>query len=170
MTNSKFFIFLLFALSFVGASACTNSSSAPPPTEYAQVCSAANNGKDVAVQGFLAVSDKVPCMNMLRPKRDCAFKFLDKVNVTGNEIIVYLQEGGGNNEADTPEAGKSAFDSKPTSVFTRDQIKFRLFDGTLITPQADVATPVTVMGKVSLTDGSGAEKICSIMANRIEKR
>lgn len=127
----------------------------------------ANKDKEVTVQGFLNVSDKVPCMNMLNPKRDCAFKFMDSVNVRGKEIIAYLQEGAGKNETETPEAGQSAFQSKPTSVFTRDQVKIRLNDGTVVTPQVDIATPVTLTGKVRTTDG---DNLCTISGTKIEKR
>jgi hypothetical protein len=120
------------------------------------------------VQGFLQAADKVPCMKMLNPERDCAFKFMDKVNVVGKEILVYLPEGADKNQAETPDAGKSNL--KPTSVFTRDEVKFRLDNGSVITPQADIATPVTATGKVRITDGNGGEKICSIRVIKIEKR
>lgn len=155
----------VIAVLIIFAANCSKTSTAVV-TEYAQVCTTVNKDKDVTVQGFLQVTDKVPCMNMLNPKRDCAFKFADKINVVGKEIIVYLQEGAGGNETETPEAGKSAFQSKPTSVFTRDQVKIKLDDGTIITPQADIATPVTVTGKVGITDSN----ICTINAAKIEKR
>lgn len=135
--------------------------------EYGQVCTVANNNKTVSVDGFLNVADKVPCMNMLNPKRDCAFKLMDKVNITGNEIIVYLQEGNGNNQVDTPDSGKEKLSLKPTQVFTRDEVKFRLNDGTLITPQADIATLVTATGKVNFNE---SDKLCSIMLTKVEKR
>jgi len=170
MKRNKYAVLIIIMLSFFAGS-CTKTTNLTenslPLIDYTQVCIAANKDKEVKVQGFLGVSDKVPCMNMLNPKRDCAFKFLKEVNIAGNEIIVYLQEGTGKSEAESPEAGKSAFESKPSSVFTRDQIKFRLDDGTLITPQPDVATPVTITGKVGLTED---EKICSITATKVEKR
>ncbi len=156
-------ILSIFALS------CTKSVSSPT-VEYAEACVEANKDKHVTVPGFLNVTDKVPCMKMLNPKRDCGFKFMDKVNVTGKEIIVYLPEGTEKNQAETPDVGKSSSELKPSTVFTRDQVKFRLDDGTVIVPQADIATPVMVTGKVSLTDQSSDEKICSIMASKIEKR
>lgn len=162
---NKFSVLALVTLLFFAAN-CSKTQTATV-TDYAQVCTVANKDKDVTVEGFLQVADKVPCMNMLNPKRDCAFKFADKINVVGKEIIVYLQEGAGSNETETPEAGKSAFQSKPTSVFTREQVKIRLDDGSLITPQADIATPVTVTGKVRTTDG---DNICTISAAKIEKR
>ena len=162
----KLLFLLLLSAFFVS---CTkNNISSAPLIEYGEVCSDANNEKEVSVQGFLQVAEKVPCMKMLYPKRDCAFKFLDKVNVVGKEILVYLPEGAEKNHAETPETGKSNL--KPTSVFTRNEVKFRLDDGNLITPQADIATPVTVTGKVNLTDGNGSEKICSIRTTKIEKR
>lgn len=154
----------IFALS------CTKPASSPT-VEYGQVCTEANKDKQVTVAGFLNVTDKVPCMKMFNPKRDCGFKFMDKVNITGKEIIVYLQEGTEKNEAETPDAGKSSSEVKPSMVFTREQVKFRLDDGTVVVPQADIATPVMVTGKVDLINQSGSdEKICSIMATRIEKR
>jgi hypothetical protein len=48
-------------------------------------------------------------------------------------------------------------------------VKFRLDDGSVIVPQTGVATPVTVTGKVSSAE-SGGEKLCAIMATRVEKR
>lgn len=162
----KLIFLLLFSAFFV--SCAKNNTSSAPVIEHGEVCSDANEDKEVSVHGFLKVADKVPCLKMLNPKRDCGFKFLDKVNIVGKEIIVYLPEGAGENQAETPDAGKS--DVKPTSVFTRDEIKFRLDDGSLITPQADIATPVTVTGKVNLIDASGGEKICSIKATKIEKQ
>lgn len=158
----------LLAFSIFAAS-CGKTNNAPT-IEYAQVCTAANKDKEVTVQGFLNVTDKVPCMKMLNVKRDCAFKFMDKVNITGSEIIVYLAEGTDKNQAETPDAAKASGDVKPSTVFTRDDVKFRLADGSVITPQKDVATPVTVTGNVNITDGSGGDKICSIMASRVEKR
>lgn len=166
----KKLLFLLLLSAFFVSCAKNNitTSSSAPVVKYGEVCNDENNEKDVSVQGFLNVADKVPCMKILNPKRDCAFKLLDKVNIVGKEILVYLPEGAEKNHAETPETGKS--NVKPTSVFTRDEVKFRLDDGNLITPQADIATPVTVTGKVNLTDGSVGEKICSIMATKIEKR
>lgn len=163
----KKLLFLLIISAFFVSCAKNNISSAPV-VEYGEVCKDVNVEKEISVQGFLNVADKVPCLKMLNPKRDCAFKFMDKVNVVGKEIIVYLPEGTEKNQAETPDAGKANL--KPTSVFTRDEVKFRLDDGNLITPQADIATPVAVTGKVNLTDGSGGEKICSIRATKIEKR
>lgn len=162
----KLLFLLIFSAFFL--SCAKNDISSAPVTEYGEVCKDANNEKEVSVQGFLQVADKVPCMKMLDPKRECAFKFMDKVNVVGKEILVYLPEGAEKNQAETPDAGKS--NVKPTSVFTRDEVKFRLDDESVITPQTDIATPVTVTGKVNLTDGSGGEKICSIRTTRIEKR
>lgn len=160
--SSAVLILTIFAIS------CGKSASAPT-IEYAQVCTPANKDKDVTVQGFLNVTDKVPCVKMLNIKRDCAFKFMDKVNIAGTEIMVYLAEGTDKNQAETPDAAKSSTEVRPSMVFTRDDVKFRLDDGSLIVPQKDVATPVTVTGKVNLSDGSG-DKLCSIMATRIEKR
>lgn len=135
--------------------------------DYGQVCTVANDTKNVSVDGFLNVADKVPCMNMLQSKRDCGVKFMDEVNITGKEIIVYLQEGKGNNEMESPEAGKDKLSLKPSQVFTRDEVKFRLNDGTLITPQPNIATPVTATGKVRFNE---SDKLCSIMLTKIEKR
>jgi hypothetical protein len=98
-------------------------------------------------------------------KRDCGFKFLDKMNVVGEEIHVYLREGKGNNQAETPEAGQENL--KPSVGFESSQVKFRLNDGTVVSEQKDVATPVTVTGKVSLSEDG---KLCSIMADKVEKR
>lgn len=162
---NKFLVLSLVALSIFAVNCSKNGTAVI--TEYGQVCTAANKDKEVTVQGFLQVADKVPCLNMLNPKRDCAFKFADKINIVGKEIIVYLQEGAGSNETETPEAGKSAFQSKPTSVFTRDQVKIRLDDGSIITPQADIATPVTVTGKVHISDSGD---LCTISAAKVEKR
>ncbi|HRH45392.1 MAG TPA: hypothetical protein PKY82_27380 [Pyrinomonadaceae bacterium] len=134
-------------------------------TDYAQVCTDANKDKEVAVKGFLQVAEKVPCLKILNPKRDCSFKFLDKVNVVGNELIVSLPEGNGKNEVETPEFSNPP---KPTSIFTRDQVKIHLNDGTIITPQADIATPAIVTGKVYLRDEAGQKK-CSIDAIKVEK-
>ena len=166
MKRNQYFVLALLMLSVFAAS-CAKTSSAPP-VEYAQVCAAAHNDKEVAVPGFLNVTDKVPCLKMLNPKRDCGFKFMDKINITGSEIIVYLPEGTDKNQAETPDARKSSAELKPTSVFTRDEVKFRLADGSLIVPQKDVATPVTVTGKVNFP--GDPDKLCSIMATRIEKR
>jgi len=163
----KKLVFLLIFSAFFVSCAKNNISSAPV-IEYGEVCNDANNEKEVSVQGFLNVAEKVPCMNMFSSKRQCAFKFLDKVNIVGKEIFVYLPEGAEKNHAETPDTGKSNL--KPTSVFTRDEVKFRLNDGNVITPQVDIATPVTVTGKVTLTDGGGGEKICSIMTTKIEKQ
>lgn len=170
MNINKFLILAIVV--FAALSFSCSKTETLTPTEYAQACKETNKDKEIAVQGFIQAADKVPCMNMLNPKRDCAFKFLDKANVSGSEIIAYLPEGADKNHAETPEAGKSAFESKPSSVFTRDQIKIRLNDGTLIVPQADVATPVIIAGKITLTDKdtTGGEKICSIMATKIEKK
>ncbi|HVE55470.1 MAG TPA: hypothetical protein VNB22_01490 [Pyrinomonadaceae bacterium] len=168
MKINKFAIlmFVLFALFFVS---CTKSSlKSAPSVEYAQVCTPANKDKEVTVQGFLNVTDKVPCVKILNIKRDCAFKFMDKVNVAGTEIMVYLPEGTDKNQAETPDAQKGYGETKPSAVFTRDEVKFRLDDGSLIVPQKDIATPVTVTGKVSLSDGG--DKLCAIMAARVEKR
>jgi len=134
-------------------------------TEYGQVCTEVNKDKEVAVKGFLQVSDKVPCLKILNPKRDCSFKFLDKINVVGNELIVSLPEGNGKNEVETPEFSNPP---KPTTIFTRDQVKIHLNDGTIITPQADIATPVMVTGKVYIRDEAG-KKNCSIDATKVEK-
>jgi hypothetical protein len=159
---------LIFAVLTVFAASCAKTNSAPT-VEYTQVCSNANKDKEVTVQGFLNVTDKVPCVKMLSLKRDCGFKFMDKVNITGSEIILYLAEGTDKNQAETPDAAKSSSELKPSAVFTRDEVKFRLDDGSLIVPQANIATPVTVTGKVNFTD-NGADKLCSIMATRVEKR
>jgi len=169
MKRNKYLALFLLTFSIFAASCAKSSSS--PTVEYAQVCTEANKDKEVTVEGFLNVTDRVPCLKMLNPKRDCGFKFMDKVNISGNEIILYLQEGTGKNQAETPDAEKSGYDVKPSTVFSRDEVKFRLDDGTVIVPQADIATPVTVTGKVNLTDKSaGDEKICSINATRVEKR
>jgi hypothetical protein len=167
MRTGKYLFLALFMLA-VFAVSCTKSNPAPA-VDYAQVCTTANKDKEVAVAGFLNVTDKVPCLKMLNPKRDCAFKFMDKVNITGREIIVYLPEGAEKNQAETPDAQKSSSELKPTTVFTRDEVKFRLDDGSLIVPQKDIATPVTVTGKVSFSE-SETEKLCSIMASSIAKR
>lgn len=149
------------------ALSCGKSSSAPT-VEYAQVCTPANKDKEVTVQGFLNVADKVPCVKRLSLKRDCGFRFMDKVNVSGSEIIVFLAEGTDKNQAETPEAQKSYGEVKPSIVFAREEVKIRLDDSSVISPQKDVATPVTVTGKVYLSDSD--EKLCSIMASGIEKR
>lgn len=135
--------------------------------EYSQVCNVANNEKNVKVDGFINVADKVPCMNMLQPKRDCAVKFMDQVNITGKEIIAYFPEGKGNNEMETPEAGKEKLSLKPSQVFTRDEVKFRLNDGTLITPQPEIAIPVVATGKVRFNE---SEKLCNLTLTKVEKR
>jgi hypothetical protein len=168
--REKYRVLIALLLSF-SASSCTKSDANLPVVEYAQVCVEANKGKEVKVSGFLNVTDKVPCFKIFEPKRNCGFKFMDQVNVTGKEIIVYLSEGAGKNQAETPDAAKSVDALKPSSVFTRDEVKFRLDDGTLVVPQADIATPVFVTGKVDLTDQSGSGGgICSIKASKIEKR
>lgn len=155
---------LLFSLAAVS---CTKTASAPT-VEYADVCTPANRDKEVTVAGFLHVADKVPCVKMLNIKRDCAFKFMDKINISGGEIMIYLPEGADKNQAETPDAQKGYGEARPSSVFARDEVKFRLNDGSVITPQKDVATPITATGKVSLSDGG--DKLCAIMATRIEKR
>jgi len=167
MITNKYLAVTFLMLAICVAS-CGKSASAPM-VEYAQVCTPANKDKDVTVQGFLNVTDKVPCMKILNIKRDCAFKFMDKVNVAGTEIMVYLSEGTDKNQAETPDALKSSTEVRPSTVFTRGDVKFRLDDGSVITPQKDVATPVTVTGKVNYSD-SEADKLCSIMATKIEKR
>jgi hypothetical protein len=168
MKINKYPVLIFVAVAIFGAFSCTKSPFAPT-IEYSQVCAEANKDKEVTVQGFLNVTDKVPCVKMLNIKRDCGFKFMDKVNITGNEIILYLAEGTDKNQAETPDAAKGYGEVKPSAVFTRDEVKFRLDDGNVVVPQKDVATPVTVTGKVNLFDGSG-DKLCSIMATRIEKR
>ena len=165
VTKCRSLAILLLA---VFAVSCSKSPSAPT-VEYAQVCTPANSDKEVTVQGFLNVTDKVPCVKMLNIKRDCAFKFMDKVNITGSEIMVYLAEGTEKNQAETPDAGKGYGEVKPSAVFTREEVKFRLDDGSVVVPQKDVATPVVVTGKVNLSE-NGSEKLCSIMASRVEKR
>ena len=164
MKINKCLVLLLLTIS-VFAGSCSKTSSAPV-VEYTEVCTPANKDKEVTVRGFLNVADKVPCVKILNIKRDCAFKFMDKVNITGSEIMIYLPEGTEKNQAETPDAQKS--EVRPTSVFTRDEVKFRLDDGSVITPQKDIATPVTVTGKVSLSESDN--KLCSIMASRVEKR
>lgn len=169
MRINKYRALTILMLAVFAAASCGRSASAPA-IEYAQVCTPQNADKEVAVQGFLNVTDKVPCVKMLNIKRDCAFKFMDKVNITGTEIMVYLAEGTDRNQAETPDAQKSSSEVRPSIVFAREEVRFRLDDATLVVPQKDVATPVTVTGKVNLSDGSGGDKICSIMASRIEKR
>ena len=159
----KKYILILLAL-IVIANACAKSNPVNA-VEYAQACSEANKDKEITVKGFLQVTDKVPCLKILNPKRDCAFKFLDKVNVVGNELVVDLPEGNGKNEVETPEFANPP---KPTSVFTRDQIKIRLNNGTIITPQPDIATPVIVTGKLYLRDNVGQQR-CTIYATKVEK-
>lgn len=167
MKTNEYLAFAVLSI-LVFAPSCGKSASAPT-VEYAQVCTPANRDKEITVQGFLNVADKVPCVKMLNIKRDCAFKFMDKVNIAGSEIMVYLAEGNDKNQAETPDASKGYGEVKPSAVFTRDDVKFRLDDGSLIVPQKDVATPVTVTGKVNLSE-NGSEKLCSIMASRVEKR
>jgi len=165
MKRNKYLALSLLTVSFFGAS-CAKSDSAPT-VEYAQVCTPANKDKEVTVAGFLNVADKVPCTKALNIKRDCAFKFMDKVNVVGNEIMIFLPEGTDKNQAETPDAAKSSAELKPSAVFTREEVKFRTDDGSLIVPQANIATPVTATGKVHYSE-NGSEKLCSIMASRIE--
>lgn len=136
-------------------------------TEYAQVCTATNKDKNVAIQGFLRVPEKVLCMNMVSLKRECGFALMDKVEATGKDIDVLLPEGAGKNEAETPDAGKSIFQSKLSSFFSRNQIKIRLDDETIITPQADIVTPITLTGRVRISESGN---ICSISGAKIEKR
>jgi hypothetical protein len=138
--------------------------------EYAKACDAANNGKSITVQGFIAYGDKTPCLTMMRDgmKRDCAFKFLDTVNVVGKEPVVYLREGKENNQAETPET--SMENAKPTGIFEKEQVKFRLNDGTVVEAREKVSTPVTLTGEVSVTDRGAGETVCAIFASKIEKR
>jgi len=165
MKINKYLVLTLFIFLIFGVSSCAKKSSAPV-VEYAEVCTPANKDKEVTVHGFLNVADKVPCVKILNIKRECAFKFMDKVNITGSEIMIYLAEGTDKNQAETPEAQKS--DIRPSAVFTRDEVKFRLDDGSVVVPQRDVATPVTATGKVSISENDN--KLCSIMASRVEKR
>ena len=168
MRKQKFLILIIATLLIFTAS-CAKPEATVDSVEYAQVCTAANKNKVVAVQGFLGYGSKTPCMSMMRgdSKRDCAFKLLDNINVVGKEIIVYLREGKENNQAETPETEKTGI--RPSSAFDKSQVKFRLNDGTVVTAQENVATPVTVTGKVELTD-EGENQICSILVNKIEKR
>lgn len=139
--------------------------------EYAAACADANKGKQIAVQGFLSVADKTPCMMFLGStgiKRSCGFKLMDKINVVGKEIILYLPEGKENNQAETPDAGQP--DVKQSKIFARNEIKLHMNDGAVITPQENIATPVIVTGQVDFTQSSGNEKICTITASKVEKR
>lgn len=159
---------VLVGVALVGAS-CGSSAPSAVVVEYGQVCTDANKDKTIAVEGFLQVAEKVPCLNMLNPRRDCAVKILDKVNVVGNEIIAYLPEGTEPNQMETPESSGAKPEFKKTTVFTREQVKFRAGDGTVVVPQADVATPVTITGKVSLTP-DGGKSLCSLMVTKIDKK
>jgi hypothetical protein len=167
MNLNKVLMLMIAALSCFVAS-CAKSEPPVAAVEYTQVCNAANKGKTIAVQGFLGFGNKTPCVTLMRGdmKRDCGFKLLDKVNVVGKEIIVYLREGKENNQAETPETGGE--NVKPSAGFENEQVKFRLNDGTVVAAQKDVATPVTVTGEVSMS--SDSDKECSILANKIEKR
>ena len=160
----------------LAALSCGKSEPAAPAVEYAQACDAANGGKTVSVQGFLSAARETPCLKMMKLGKDgsmlreCAFKLLDKVNISGTEMIVYVTEGRERNQVETPDAG--AANVKPTGLFPRENLKLRLNDGTEIVPQESVATPVTVTGEVSLTDrseGTGS-KTCSLSASKVEKR
>ena len=137
--------------------------------EYAQVCDAANKGKTVTVEGFLSFGNKTPCVSMLRGnmKRDCGFKLLDRINVVGEEILVYLREGRGNNQVETPDTDRE--NVKPSAGFENEQVKLRLNDGTVVSGQKDAATPAAVTGEVIINESNGG-KGCSILADKIEKR
>ena len=154
-------IFVSLAAMLGGCSAVNQA----PKVDYAQACDPSNTGKKVAVEGFLQVTQRIPCMKMLKPGRECAFKFADKVNIVGKEIILYLPEGSGKGAVETPESAKAPASS---SVFGPGDIKIRLSDGTEITPQPDVATPVTASGEIRLT--SGENPVCSIAAESVIKR
>lgn len=165
----KSFVLITLLIS-IAMTACTKSVPTAATVEYPDVCTDANKGKQIAVQGFLNVAPKTPCLMMLTPtgiKRRCAFKLMDKINVSGQEIIVYLAEGKESNQAETPDAGQSA--AKESKIFARNEIKMRLDDGTVVVPQENIATPVTVSGEVNLTE-NGSDKICSIAAAKVEKR
>ena len=158
----KIAIFTVVAV--VALTACQSLYMAPK-IEYAKVCDPANSGKKFAVDGFLQVTDRVPCMKSLSPGRECAFKLADKVNVVGKEVMLKIKEGSGNGMVETPESGKSV---SSTTVFTRADIKILLSDGSEIVPQPDIATPVTVNGEVYVsTSDSG---LCTITAESINKR
>lgn len=158
------------------ATSCAKSEPSARQVEYAQACDAANNGQVIAVQGFLGAATTTPCQKTMKLGKDktlireCAFKLLDKVNVVGTEIMAYLPEGKESNQVETPDAGLP--NVKPTSLFSREKLKIRLDDGSVVVPQEAVAAPVTLTGELSLTDkdSSGSEKICSIHATKVEKR
>jgi hypothetical protein len=167
MRKTKYLILMIVALT--GFSISCAKSNPVNLVEYAQACVDANQGKVVTVQGFLGAANSTPCLKILKPNRECAFKLLDKVNVVGKEIIAYVAEGKLSNQVETPESG--ATNVKPSSIFTRENLKIHLADGTEVVPQETVATPVTVTGEIHLTDkGAGDEKLCSISASSIEKR
>lgn len=165
MRKHSFLIFTVLMLSIFVLS-CAKSESVNM-VEYSEVCNPANKGKSVTVQGFLAYGNKTPCVSMLRGdmKRDCGFKLMNNVNVVGEEIIAYLREGKGNNQAETPEAGQE--NVKPSIGFESSQVKFRLNEGTVVSEQKGVATPVIVTGEVSMSEGREG---CSIRVDKIEKR
>mgnify|MGYP000598441766 CR=1 FL=1 len=168
--------FLFLTIVALCALSCAKSEPPVALVEYAQACDAANNDKRIAVQGFLNAVGTTPCLKFMKigkngaSTRECGFKLLDKVNITGNEIIVYVTEGKERSQVETPDAGLD--NVKPTSTFARENLKLRLDDGTEVAPQESVATPVRVTGEISLTDksdGTGG-KNCSLHASKVEKR
>ena len=166
--HRNFLIVTMLALAIFSAS-CAKFR--PPIIEYADACADINKGKTIAVPGFLNVTTKTPCLADLANspiKRRCGFKFMDKVNITGKEIILYLQEGKENNQAETPAIGQQ--DNLQMKIYAGNEVKIHLADGTVIIPQENIATPVIVTGEAKLSEDSGQEKLCIMTASTVEKR
>lgn len=154
-------VMLLMAAALCACSVATMA----PKVEYAQACDPANKGNKVSVDGFLQVTEKILCYKAMSIERNCTFKLADRINIVGKEIVLNIREGKGNGMVETRETGKT---SPPSTVFGPGDIKIRLSDGTEITPQLDIATPITVSGEMHLT--SGDNPICAIYADAVLKR
>lgn len=156
--------FVIFTLSLIIICFSSCSPHSVDALEYHQICSEANKDSLIVGKGYLLAADKVPCLKSLNSRRDCAVKLLRKTDDVNFEVMLNLAEGSSKNQLETPESGNPS--PPPTTVFSREQVKIRLDDGTI--HQSDSAIPVIVTGTVRF--GNSAEKSrCTVEVTKIEK-
>lgn len=158
---------LVATLSLIIICVCSCGTNSFDAIEYHQICSEANKDSPIRAKGFLYLAEKVPCLKIINPQRDCAVKLLDKINVVNDEVVLNLPEGKGKNQLETPEIDTNS--AKPSSIFPREQVKVRFNDDSIISQSAETATPVIIEGTVRIKTQNDDRRGCIIDVTKIEK-
>ncbi len=125
------------------------------PIALGELCRAANDGQQVAVEGYVGAGVTIFCSNTGGGPVTCG---LDLAESPGGPAVasLYVPQGGGHSE----------IEEVPDS-WTPEALRVHAEDGSLVAITGAAPDRVRITGRASVVEGEGA--VCFVTADLIEK-